>query len=214
MIQADPAANYMIAQDLGLDLTIVWKFDRVNGKLINHQTVPSSPGAGPRHFAFHPDGHWFYSLNEGASTLTFMTYDPTLGLLTPQEEIPTPPHAFKGTSFTSEVFVSPDGRFVYAANRLHDTIAIFAIGRTGRVTLIEMCSALSLATMTTDSPPGVRGWSPAPVRAWRSPCRTWLWDEGVVKVAAGTRGAQTIWDPAISLLPLSGPRRRLARRFS
>jgi len=136
MIQTDPAGKYVIAQDLGLDLTIVWEFDRVNGKLINHQKVPSSAGAGPRHFAFHPNGYWFYSLNEEASTLTFMTYDPKLGLLTPQEEIPTLPPEFKGTSFTSEVIVSPDGRYVYAANRLHDTIAIFDIGRTGRVTRI------------------------------------------------------------------------------
>jgi len=134
MIQTDPAGNYVIAQDLGLDLTIVWKLDRTNGKLINHQTVSSSPGAGPRHFAFHPNGHWFYSLNEEASTLTFMTYDPKLGLLTPQQEIPTLPPEFKGTSFTSEVIVSPDGQFVYAANRLHDTIAIFDVGRSGRVT--------------------------------------------------------------------------------
>jgi 6-phosphogluconolactonase len=136
MIQADPAGNYVLAQDLGLDLTIVWKFDRENGKLINHQTVPSSPGAGPRHFAFHPNGRWLYSLNEEASTLTFMTYNTEQGRLTVQEEVTTLPEGFKGTNFTSEVIVSMDGRFVYCLNRLHNTIAIFLVDATGRPDLI------------------------------------------------------------------------------
>ena len=52
MIATDPAGNHVIANDLGLDLTIVWKLDRTTGKLSNHQTVPSSAGAGPRHLRF------------------------------------------------------------------------------------------------------------------------------------------------------------------
>jgi 6-phosphogluconolactonase len=136
MIQADPAGNYVIANDLGLDLTIVWKLDRTTGKLTNHQKVPSSAGAGPRHFAFHPNGRWFYSINEEASTLTFMTYDAATGTLTPQTEISTLPRAFVGTNFTSEVIVSRDGRFVYGCNRLHDTVAIFAVDGSGRPALI------------------------------------------------------------------------------
>lgn len=136
MIEADAAGNYLIAQDLGLDLTIVWSLDRQNGKLVNHQTVPSSPGAGPRHFAFHPNGRWFYSLNEESSTLTFMTYNAATGLLTPQEEISTLPASFTGTNFTSEVIVSKDGRFVYCCNRLHNSVAIFDVEGTGKVKLI------------------------------------------------------------------------------
>src|SRR5688572_3180329 len=63
MIETDPAGNYVIANDLGLDLTIIWKFDKVGGTLSEPKTFPSSLGAGPRHFAFHPNGLWFYSLN-------------------------------------------------------------------------------------------------------------------------------------------------------
>ncbi|HEV8633647.1 MAG TPA: lactonase family protein [Chloroflexota bacterium] len=136
MIQTDPAGNFVIVADLGLDLTQVWKFDRVNGKLTDPKTVKSSPGAGPRHFAFHPNGRFFYSLNEEASTLAFMTYDARTGSLSPVQEISTLPPAFVGTNFTSEVMVSADGRFVYAANRLHDTIAVFAVGPTGAPTLL------------------------------------------------------------------------------
>jgi 6-phosphogluconolactonase len=136
MIQTDPAGNFVIANDLGLDLTIVWQLNRPAGQLINHQTVPSSAGAGPRHFAFHPNGVWFYSLNEEASTIAFMTYDAASGVLTPVEEISTLPDEFVGTNFTSEVLVSQDGKIVYAANRLHDTIASFSIDHNGALTLV------------------------------------------------------------------------------
>jgi 6-phosphogluconolactonase len=136
MIQTDPAGNFVIVSDLGLDLTIIWKFDKETGKLSEPKTFPTSPGAGPRHFAFHPNGRWFYSLNEEASTLDFMIYDAGRGSLQPVEEVSTLPSNFVGTNFTSEVIVSHDGRFIYAANRLHDTIAIFDIERSGTPRLI------------------------------------------------------------------------------
>ncbi|MEX2264903.1 MAG: lactonase family protein [Bryobacteraceae bacterium] len=135
-IETDPAGNFAIVNDLGLDLTIVWKFDRANGRLSDPKTFPSSPGAGPRHFAFHPNGQWFYSLNEEASTLAFMIYNANTGSLQLVSETSTLPREFVGTNFTSEVMVSPNGRFIYAANRLHDTIAIFSIDRSGRPELI------------------------------------------------------------------------------
>jgi 6-phosphogluconolactonase (cycloisomerase 2 family) len=136
MIQTDLAGNFVIVNDLGLDLTIVWKLDRKRGTLNEPQTVPSSSGAGPRHFVFHPNGLWFYSLNEIASTLVFMAYDAASGMLRPVEELQTLPSAFKGTNFTSGVIVSRDGRFVYACNRLHDSVAIFAVDETGRPKLV------------------------------------------------------------------------------
>jgi 6-phosphogluconolactonase (cycloisomerase 2 family) len=137
MIQSDPVGRFVLVNDLGLDLTIVWEFDTVAGKLSNPRTVPSSAGAGPRHFAFHPNGIYVYSLNEEASTLSFMRYDPATGVLEPVDEVPTLPEAFVGTNFTSEVVASSNGRFVYAANRLHDTIAIFETDTTtGRPTLV------------------------------------------------------------------------------
>jgi 6-phosphogluconolactonase len=137
MIQTDPAGNFVLVNDLGLDLTQVWRFDRVNGKLLDPKNVPSSPGAGPRHFAFHPNGRFFYSLNEEASTIAFMRYDASSGTLTPVQELSTLPPEFVGTNFTSEILVSRNGKFVYAANRLHDTIAVLAVGGDGELTLLD-----------------------------------------------------------------------------
>lgn len=133
MIQTDPQGNFAIVNDLGLDLTIVWKFNKLAGTLSNPQTFPSSPGAGPRHFAFHPNGRIFYSLNEEASTLAIMTYEPTTGALHLLDEVTTLPPGFKGTNFTSEVIVSRNGRNLYALNRLHNSIAIFRLGAGGEV---------------------------------------------------------------------------------
>src|SRR5687768_9600865 len=134
MIQTDPAGRFVIANDLGLDRTLIWQFDSSAGKLLNPRSVPSSRGAGPRHFAFHPNRRWFYSLNEESSTIAVMTYDEATGALAQVQEVSTLPASFGGTSFTSEVTVSDDGRFVHTANRLHNTIAIFSIGPQGRLT--------------------------------------------------------------------------------
>ena len=66
--------------------------------------------------------------------MTFFHYDGEQGKLTPQQKLSTLPKEFAGTNMCSEIRVAPDGKFVYAANRIHDSIAAFAIGRDGRLT--------------------------------------------------------------------------------
>jgi 6-phosphogluconolactonase (cycloisomerase 2 family) len=136
MIQADPMGRFVLASDLGLDQILIWKFDIQKGTLEanNPASVSLPPGDGPRHFAFHTNGQWLYSLQEEASTLVLFDFDATSGRLTAKQTISTLPKSFTGTNFTSEVMVSPDGRFVYAANRLHDTLAVFSIGKGGVLT--------------------------------------------------------------------------------
>jgi 6-phosphogluconolactonase len=136
MVQADAAGKFVFASDLGLDRILIWEFDVDAGKLspAPQAGVPLPPGDGPRHFTFHPNGRWFYSLQEEASTLVAFDYDAATGKLTPKQTISTLPKGFQGTSFSSEVLISPDARFLYAANRLHDSIAWFSIGEGGLLT--------------------------------------------------------------------------------
>jgi 6-phosphogluconolactonase len=136
MIQADPSGQFVLAADLALDQILIWKFDAQADTLsANHPASVSLPaGDGPRHFAFHPNGRWLYSLQEESSTLVAFDYDATNGRLTAKQTISSLPKGFAGTNFTSEVMVSPDGKFVYAANRLHDSIAFFSIGGAGALT--------------------------------------------------------------------------------
>src|SRR6266851_3741134 len=116
MIQADPAGKFVFHADLGQDRIYSWILNRGTGKLSpnNPAFTPIPPGDGPRHFAFHPNGRWFYSLQEEASTLLFFDYNATNGTLTEQQMLSTLPAGFAGTDFTSEVRVSSDGKFVYA----------------------------------------------------------------------------------------------------
>ena len=138
MIQADPTGQFVLVSDLGLDQIQVWKFDIQKGTLSasDPASVSLPPGDGPRHFAFHPNGLWVYSLQEEGSTIVLFDFDVTLGRLTARQTISTLPRGFTGTNFTSEVVVSPDRKFVYAANRLHDSIAYFSIGKTGTLTFV------------------------------------------------------------------------------
>lgn len=136
MIHSDPSGRFVLSSDLGLDQILIWKFDVEKGTLTPNDpaSVPLPPGDGPRHFAFHPNGRWLYSLQEEASTLVLFDYDAAGGKLTPRQTLSSLPRGFAGTNFTSEVTVSADGRFVYAANRLHDSIAWFAVGQDGALT--------------------------------------------------------------------------------
>jgi 6-phosphogluconolactonase len=135
MIQADPSGRFVLHADLGLDKLFVWKFDENKGTLTPNEpaSVSLPPGDGPRHFHFHPNGKWLYSIQEEGSTVVLFDFDAATGRLTSRQTISTLPAGFAGSNFTSEILVSADGRFVYAGNRLHDSIAILAIGPGGEL---------------------------------------------------------------------------------
>ena len=136
MIQADPSGHFVLHVDLGLDRIFVWKFDAQKEILTPHDppAVALPPGDGPRHFHFHPNGRWLYSIQEEGSNIVHFDYN--AGHLTPRLTVSTLPPGFAGSNFCSEILVSADGRFLYAGNRLHDSIAIFSIGETGALTAL------------------------------------------------------------------------------
>jgi 6-phosphogluconolactonase (cycloisomerase 2 family) len=136
MIEADPSGRYVLHADLGLDQIFVWKFDDQKGTLTPNKppAISLPPGDGPRHFYFHPNRRWFYAIQEEGSTIVLFDYDAATGRLTSRQTISTLPSGFAGSNFCSEILVSADGRFVYAGNRLHDSIGIFSIGADGTLT--------------------------------------------------------------------------------
>jgi 6-phosphogluconolactonase (cycloisomerase 2 family) len=135
MIQADRSGRFVLHVDLGLDKIFVWKFDEKLGTLTPNDPPAQSlpPGDGPRHFHFHPDGRWLYTIQEEGSTIALFNYTADSGRLTHRQTLSTLPAGFSGSNFCSEILVSADGRFVYAGNRLHDSIAILAVGATGEL---------------------------------------------------------------------------------
>lgn len=135
MIQADPAGRLVLHIDLGLDRIFVWKFDCEIGVLTPNDPagIQLPPGDGPRHFHFHPNGRWFYSIQEEGSNIVLFDYNAASGRLAARQTLSSLPSGFAGSNFCSEILVSADGRFVYAGNRLHDSISIFSIAPTGEL---------------------------------------------------------------------------------
>ncbi len=133
MIQADPSGRFVLHADLGLDRIFVWNFDERTGALSANEppAVALPPGDGPRHFHFHPNGRWLYSIQEEGSTIVLFDYDGRKGRLAARQTVSTLPPGYAGSNFCSEILVSADGRFVYAGNRLHDSIGIFSVGLGG-----------------------------------------------------------------------------------
>lgn len=134
-IHADPSGRFVLHVDLGQDRIYVWAFDPRRGTLSPAGTpfVSLPPGDGPRHVHFHPNGRWLYSIQEEGSTLVLFDYDGDTGALSARQTLSTLPPGYAGSNFCSEILVSDDGKFVYAGNRLHDSIGIFSVGRDGQL---------------------------------------------------------------------------------
>ena len=137
-INVSPNNDFAFAADLGTDKVYVYKLDAKKGTIEPNSPDAASvaPGAGPRHFAFHPSGKFAYVINELHQTVTAFSYDAKTGVLTEVQTISTVPGEVKGNS-TAEVQVHPSGKFLYGSNRGHDTLAIFAIDQsTGKLTAV------------------------------------------------------------------------------
>lgn len=123
----DPSGRFVIVPDKGLDRIFSFRF--VKGRLVpaGQPWVDTREGAGPRHVAFHPRLPCVYAVNELDSTVTTYCFDRATGGLAPLQVVSSLPEAFTGNSRAAEIEVSSDGRFVYASNRGHDSIAAFAV---------------------------------------------------------------------------------------
>jgi 6-phosphogluconolactonase len=139
-VSLDAVNRFLFVPDLGLDKVMIYRFDENRGILTANDPafVAAVAGAGPRHFAFHPNGRYAYVINELNSTLTAMSYDAERGVLRPLQNVSTLPAHFHGTNTCAEVQVHPSGKFVYGSNRGHDSIVAFAIdAQTGKLRYIS-----------------------------------------------------------------------------
>ena len=128
-VMIDRANTLVYACDLGMDAIVVYRIDHATGRLIEQPdlAVRANPGDGPRHFAFHPASAHAYAVNELSSTVAVYDYEAATGALSPKQRTSTLPAAWDGDNTCADIHVSPDGRFVYASNRGHDSIAAFAV---------------------------------------------------------------------------------------
>ncbi|MCC6489793.1 MAG: lactonase family protein [Candidatus Hydrogenedentes bacterium] len=128
-VNFDRAGTFLFAADLGVDKVFIYRYDGDKGLLTANQPAFASlaPGAGPRHFTFHPAGHAAYVVNELDNTVSYFTYDAEAGRLDFVDAYTTLPDGFEGVNHTAEIRVDPLGNYLYASNRGHDSIASFLI---------------------------------------------------------------------------------------
>lgn len=139
----DPSGRFVLVPDKGCDRTWSFRFDA--GRLVPSEVpfVAAREGAGPRHMAFHPRQPWAYVVNELDSTVTACRFDAATGALSPFQWLPALPFDYTGDSRCAAIAVDAAGRFLYASNRGHDSIAVFAIDpATGQLGFVEAAPTL------------------------------------------------------------------------
>jgi 6-phosphogluconolactonase len=144
-IQLDPTNKFALAADLGVDKIFIYRYNKKTGSVTpnNPAFAKVSPGSGPRHFAFHPNKHFVYLLTEMGNTVITYKWNSSKGILTELQTSSTLPSDFKGVSKAAEILVNPNGKFLYASNRGHESLAIFSINKsTGKISLLEHISTL------------------------------------------------------------------------
>ena len=125
----DPANKFAFAVNLGTDRVYAYRLDPANSKLTREAepAFVAQPGAGPRHLVFHPDGKHAYLINELNSTVTALAYDAAAGRFRELQTLSALPTGYTGENSCADIHVSRNGLFLYASNRGHNSIAVFAI---------------------------------------------------------------------------------------
>lgn len=138
-IDLDPANRFALANDLGTDQVLTYRFAPATATLVQ-QSDPfkTKPGIGPRHLAFDQAGRHVYIVNELDSTIITADYDSETGRLSEKNALSLLPVDFKGPNLAAEVIIHPSGKFLYASNRGYDSLALFTIAPdSGILTFVE-----------------------------------------------------------------------------
>jgi 6-phosphogluconolactonase len=132
-VHVSPDNRFVFVSDLGLDGILSYRFNAVNGTLTpnNPPLAKLTPGSGPRHVAFSANGKYVYVISELANTVTAFSYNADKGTLFQLQMLSTLPGDFTGRNDDAEISVDSNSKWLFASNRGHDTIAVFAINSDG-----------------------------------------------------------------------------------
>jgi 6-phosphogluconolactonase len=138
-LNMDPGNHFAIAADLGLDKLLVYRLDQEAGTLTPNDPpfVQIPPGSGPRHLSFTPNHRFAYVNGEMGNNVVALSWNGEKGAFKVLQSISTLPEGWRGTSWTAQTEVHPNGKFLYVSNRGHDSIAVFRIDRSGRLSYVE-----------------------------------------------------------------------------
>ena len=135
-ILPDPTNVFAVACDLGTDKIMIYRMDLDAGQLIEHSHVEVAPGSGPRHLIFHPNGRFAYVVCELNSSVLGFTWDAEGGTLEEFQTVRTLPPGYEGRNLPADIHITPNGQFLYASNRGHDSLACYEVSaESGELTL-------------------------------------------------------------------------------
>lgn len=135
-----PDEKYLAVVELGIDALITYAVNS-DGTLSKANLLPLKAGSGPRHLVFHPNRKFAYIMTEFSSEVIVLTYHEDNGHFTEKQYISTLPEDFNENNQGSAIHISADGRFVYAGNRGHNSIAVFSVDlETGELSFVERMS--------------------------------------------------------------------------
>lgn len=139
-VTVSPENRFLLVNDLGLDCIHIYKLDAATAELTPNTPAEwkSEPGAGPRALRFHPNGRWAYCVEEMACAVVVLRWDAKAGSLTTVQRVSIKTDGFTGATMTgSEIVITRDGTFAYAADRGDDTITAFKVDpETGKLTFL------------------------------------------------------------------------------
>ncbi len=140
----DRTSRFAFAADLGTDEILRYELDAAAGTFVpaDPRATATRRGAGPRHLRFSRDGLMLYAINELDNTISVYGHEPATGRLTARQTISTLPEGVTKPSFTADLRLTPDGRFLYGTNRGHDSIAAYAVAADGSLALVEIVPSL------------------------------------------------------------------------
>ena len=137
----DEQNKFAFANDLGVDKVLIYQFDERTGKLTANPAqafYQTKPGAGPRHFKFHPNNKFAFIINELDMTISALGYDAKQGTLREIQSVPTLPRDFTNANSCADIHVAPNGKFLYGSNRGHDSIVSYRIDeKSGKLEYVE-----------------------------------------------------------------------------
>ena len=135
-----PDEKFIVVVDLGIDQLLTYELTDQTLQKVGHLELKQ--GSGPRHLTFHPNGKFAYIMTEYSSEVIVLQYDDENGTFSEQQSISTIPADFTDNNQGSAIHISSDGRFIYAGNRGHNSIAVFAVDETtGSLTFVERVSS-------------------------------------------------------------------------
>ena len=138
-----PTEDYLFVPDLGIDKIMVYRFDesqQIALTEIQPSFINSTPGSGPRHLAFYPNGKYAYLVEELSGTVSVYNYRE--GTLDSIQRIATHAGDASGPFGSADIHLSPDGRFLYVSNRgKENNVTIFSVDANGKLKLIGYESA-------------------------------------------------------------------------